>query len=68
MKNRLAPQLRDLHHIKICYSKDHYCGHPRQGGLPQPLNERPDAPVVLFPAAPEGREVGELSGAQHGRG
>ncbi len=49
MKNRLAPQLRDLHHIKICYSKDHYCGHPRQGGL---FNYGNGELVVLHSHAP----------------
>jgi len=31
--NRTAPQPVDLHHIKLCYSKDTYCGHPRQSGI-----------------------------------
>ncbi len=28
--NRITPELTDLHHIKRCYSKEAYCGHPRQ--------------------------------------
>ncbi len=28
--NRTAPHLRGVHHIKLCYSKGRYCGHPRQ--------------------------------------
>ena len=28
--NRVALELTDVHHIKLCYSKDTYCGHPRQ--------------------------------------
>ena len=28
--NRVEPELTDVHHIKLCYSKDTYCGHPRQ--------------------------------------
>lgn len=31
--NRTTPEIRDLHHIKICYHKDTYCGHPRQSGI-----------------------------------
>ena len=25
--------LTDVHHIQLCYSKERYCGHPRQGGI-----------------------------------
>ena len=28
--NRTAPPVTDVRHIKLCYSKDRYCGHPRQ--------------------------------------
>jgi len=28
--NRIAPELSDVQHIKLCYSKDRYCGHLRQ--------------------------------------
>ncbi len=28
--NRIAPELTDIHHIKLSYSKDQYDGHPRQ--------------------------------------
>ena len=31
--NRVAPELAEMHHIKLCYSKDRYCGHPRQSGI-----------------------------------
>ena len=31
--NRIIPELTDMHHIKLCYSKDTYCGHPRQSGI-----------------------------------
>ena len=31
--NRITPELTDVHHIKLCYSKDTYCGHPRQSGI-----------------------------------
>jgi hypothetical protein len=30
MKARSAPTLTDVHHSKLCYSQDRYCGHPRQ--------------------------------------
>lgn len=26
-------EIRDIRHLKICSSKDTYCGHPRQGGI-----------------------------------
>ena len=25
--------LTDIHHIRLCYDKQRYCGHPRQGGI-----------------------------------
>ena len=31
--NRIAPDLADIRHIKLCYSKGHYCGHPRMSGI-----------------------------------
>ena len=31
--NRIAPELTDMHHIKLCYSKDRYCSWPRMGGI-----------------------------------
>ena len=31
--NRATPELTDMRHIKLCYSKDRYCGHPRQSGI-----------------------------------
>ena len=30
---RPAPELREVHHMKVCYSKQTYCGHPSQSGL-----------------------------------
>ena len=30
---RPAPVLTDVRHIKVCYSKHTYCGHPRQTGI-----------------------------------
>ena len=30
---RAAPTLTDVQHSKLCYSKDRYCGHPRQCGI-----------------------------------
>ena len=30
---RPAPALTDVRHTKVCYSKDTYCGHPRQTGI-----------------------------------
>ena len=31
--NRATPELTDMHHIKLCYSKQRYCGHPCQSGI-----------------------------------
>ncbi|MAE29020.1 MAG: hypothetical protein CMJ87_08610 [Planctomycetes bacterium] len=28
--NRAAPTLVEVRHVKLCYGKDRYCGHPRQ--------------------------------------
>ena len=30
---RQALELRDVHHTKVCYSRQTYCGHPSQAGL-----------------------------------
>ena len=30
---RSSPELRDVRHTKVCYSKQTYCGHPSQSGL-----------------------------------
>ncbi len=27
---RRSPTLTDVRHLKLCYSKGHYCDHPRQ--------------------------------------
>ena len=29
----VAPELADVRHIKLCYSKERYCGHPLQCGI-----------------------------------
>ena len=34
--NRVTPELTDMRHIKLCYSKDRYCGHPHQSGIFNP--------------------------------
>ena len=31
--DRAVLTLTDIHHSKLCYSKDRYCGHPRQCGI-----------------------------------
>ena len=31
--NRATPELTEMHHIKLCYSQDRYCGWPRMGGF-----------------------------------
>ena len=31
--NRTTPPVTDVRHIKLCYSKDRYCGHPRQSPI-----------------------------------
>ena len=28
--DRVAPELADVQHVKLCYSSERYCGHPRQ--------------------------------------
>ena len=30
---RASPTLTEVRHTKLCYSKDTYCGHPRQSGI-----------------------------------
>ncbi len=30
---RVTPELTDMRHIKLCYSKQRYCGHPCQSGI-----------------------------------
>ena len=30
MRVAVPPQLKDVHHVKLCYGKGRYCGHPRQ--------------------------------------
>jgi hypothetical protein len=47
--NRTTPELTDVHHIKLCYSKDTYCGHPRQSGI---FNYGSGEIVVLHAHAP----------------
>ena len=31
--SRATPSLKDVRHIKLCYSQTTYCGHPRQSGI-----------------------------------
>jgi hypothetical protein len=31
--NRATPELKDVHHSRLWYGKDTFCGHPRQGGI-----------------------------------
>jgi hypothetical protein len=31
--NRSTPKLSDVRHMKVCYSKERYCGHISQGGI-----------------------------------
>ena len=31
--DRVAPALTDIRHIKLCYSQQRYCGHPRLSGI-----------------------------------
>ena len=31
--SRPAPDLAEMHHVRLCCGKDHYCGHPRQSGI-----------------------------------
>ncbi len=31
--NRATPELTDMRHIKLCYSKDRFCAHPHQSGI-----------------------------------
>ena len=31
--NRATPELTEMRHTKLCYSKETYCGHPRQSGI-----------------------------------
>ena len=54
--NRVVPELTDVHHIKLCYSKDTYCGHPRQC----PIYNYGDGEIVVIhhhaPAAYQTRE------------
>ena len=30
---RTTPELTEIRHTKLCYSKSRYCGHPRQSGI-----------------------------------
>ena len=47
--DRTTPELTEVHHIKLCYSKDTYCGHPRQSGI---FNYGNGEIVVLHSHAP----------------
>ena len=33
MQRLPTPVLRDVRHTRLCYSKERYCGHPRQSGI-----------------------------------
>lgn len=44
-----TPELTEVHHNKLCYSKDTYCGHPRQSGI---FNYGNGEIVVLHSHAP----------------
>ena len=52
--NRATSELTDIHHIKLCYSKDRYCGHPRQSGI---FNYGNGEIAVLHSHAPSGYQV-----------
>ena len=52
--NRITPELTDVHHIKLCYSKDTYCGHPRQSGI---FNYGNGEIAVLHAHAPSGTRL-----------
>ena len=54
--NRIAPELTEMHHIKLCYSKDRYCGHPRQSGI---FNYGNGEIAVLHSHAPSRYQVGD---------
>ena len=52
--NRITPELAEMHHTKVCYSKDRYCGHPRQSGI---FNYGNGEIAVLHSHAPSGYQV-----------
>ena len=54
MKQRASPVLTDVRHTKLCYSKERYCGHPRQSGI---FNYGNGELVVLHSHAPSRYEV-----------
>lgn len=62
------PQLQDLQHMRLCYSRERYCGHPRQGGL---LHFNGDEIAVLHHHAPsayhESADVRHDFGGYHSR-
>ena len=54
MKQRASPVLTDVRHTKLCYSKERYCGHPRQSGI---FNYGNGELAVLHSHAPSRYEV-----------
>ena len=52
--NGNTPRLTDVRHIKLCYSRDRYCGHPRQSGI---FNYGNGEIAVLHSHAPSRYEV-----------
>ena len=52
--NHTTPELTEVHHIKLCYSNDTYCGHPRQSGI---FNYGNGEIVVLHSHAPSPYQV-----------
>ena len=51
---RASPVLTDVRHTKLCYSKERYCGHPRQSGI---FNYGNGELAVLHSHAPSRYEV-----------
>ena len=56
MMRRDSPVLTDMRHTKLCYSKERYCGHPRQSGI---FNYGNGEIAVLHAHAPSRYEVRE---------
>ena len=56
MMRRDSPVLTEVRHTRLCYSKEHYCGHPRQSGI---FNYGKGEIVVLHAHAPSRYEVRE---------
>ena len=54
MMQRASPVLTGVRHTKLCYSKERYCGHPRQSGI---FNYGNGELAVLHSHAPSRYEV-----------